>query len=317
MARLAVFGTILAALLPAGGAASALTFLSVGTGDLGGGYYRVAQALCAAVNAAAPGRLRCSAEATPGSIYNLVALRDGQLDLAIVQSDWQAHAVRGTELFAGDGPMTGLRSVMALHSEPVTLLVRRDAGIASLRDLAGRRVDLGHPASGRRATALGLLRAEGVDPDSFAAVLGLQTGAALAELCAGRIDATLLVTGHPSAAIAGTLRDCEVALADLRGGGLSALVDAGDGFVEARIMRTSYPELARDIATVAVRATLVAREDVPVDAVTALVEATLSGRAELALREPLLAGLEPAAMAADGLTAPLHPAAEAAFAGAR
>lgn len=277
----------------------------------------MASVLCAAVNDAARGQLRCSPEATPGSIYNLFALRDRQLDLAIVQSDWQAHAFRGSAVFAGDGPIAELRSVMALHLEPVTLLVRRGDGIAGLRDLAGQRVDIDHPASGRRATALRLMLAEGIDSVDFSAVLELQTGAALHELCAGRIDATLLVTGHPSPAVAETLAGCDVTIADLRGTGLTALVAGDDGFVAVRIAQSSYPELAREVATVAVRATLVARADTPDAVVEALVAAVLSAGSGLSAREPLLSGLAPGAMAADGLAAPLHPAAAAAFAAGR
>lgn len=313
MVRKSVFAVALTACLPAGNPVGALTFFSVGTADLDGGYYRVASALCAAVNATAPGELRCSPEATPGSIYNLFALRDGQLDLALVQSDWQAHAVRGTAVFEAAGPMTELRSVLALHPEPVTLLVRREAGIAGLADLAGKRVDIGHPASGRRASAMRLMEAEGIDPASFATVSELQTAAALVELCDGRLDATILVTGHPNRAVAAAMAACDLALADLRGSGLQALVDAGEGFVLSRIARETYPELDRDVVTLAVRATLVARADTPDRVVEALVSAVLESLPALAAREPLLAGLDPKAMATEGLTAELHPAAAAAF----
>jgi TRAP transporter TAXI family solute receptor len=312
--RSLVIATALAAALPAGAAAGALTFFSVGTGDLDGGYFRVASALCAAVNAAAPGELRCSPEATPGSIYNLFALRDRQLDLALVQSDWQAQALRGTAVFAGSGPMTELRSVLALHPEPVTLVVRRAAGIAGLADLAGRRVDIGHPASGRRATAVRLMEAEGIDPSGFAAVSELQTAAALGALCEGRLDATILVTGHPYRPLAEVMAACDLAIADLLGPGLRALVEADEGFVPTRIERAKYPELDRDVVTLAVRATLVARADTPDAVVAAVVAGALATLPSLAAREALLLGLDPAAMATEGLTAELHPAAAAAFA---
>ena len=44
-----------------------------------------------------------------------------------------------------------------------------------------------------------------------------------------------------------------------------------------------------------------------------MVTATLDDLAELAIRAPVLAGLEPVDMRSRGLTAPLHPGAEAAF----
>ena len=73
--------------------------------------------------------------------------------------------------------MPELRNVMALFPEAITVLARPGAGIATLADLAGKRVDLGHPASGRRATAMRLIDALGLGPTDFAAQLELPTGA--------------------------------------------------------------------------------------------------------------------------------------------
>ena len=74
-----------------------------------------------------------------------------------------------------------------------------------------------------------------------------------------------------------------------------------------------YPELAADVPTYAVIATLVTRADMAADIVEALVGETLADLPELALRAPVLAGLDPAEMRERGLTAPLHPGAQAAF----
>ena len=52
-----------------------LTFFTVGSGELGGGYYVAAAALCDAVNRAEHGAMRCSPEPTSGSLYNLATSR--------------------------------------------------------------------------------------------------------------------------------------------------------------------------------------------------------------------------------------------------
>ncbi len=71
-------------------------FASVGTGALNGVYYPVGGAICAIVNdhIRATG-VRCSPETTPGSVYNLDALRSGELEFAIVQSDVAFDAYNG------------------------------------------------------------------------------------------------------------------------------------------------------------------------------------------------------------------------------
>ncbi len=293
--------------------AAALTFVSVGTGEVAGGYFAAVRAICERVNLVDRASLRCSPESTAGSIYNLSALRDGQLDIAMAQSDWQRHAWDGTAVFAARGKMPALRSVMSLHAEPLTLLVRRDAGVRGFHDLRGRRVDLGHPSSGRRATLGVLLRAYGMTPEAFGATVELQTGAAIAELCAGRIDATLLIVGHPNASVARAMRDCAVTIAPITGPEAEGLVGDGSVYSSLTIPAASYPELAEDVRSFGVSATLVTLAAMPDAIVEAFVRETLTGLAPLARRAPVLEGLDPEAMRSRGLSAPLHPGAARAF----
>ncbi|WP_210529592.1 TAXI family TRAP transporter solute-binding subunit [Rubellimicrobium arenae] len=309
--RLAVLAAMTA------GPAGAMTFYSVGTADLDGGYYRVAARICDHANRDGDAEVRCSPEPTPGSVYNLMALRRGQLDLAIVQSDWHRDAWDGVSLFQDGGPMTELRSVLSLYPEQATLLVRRGSGVAEFRDLEGKRVDIGHPSSGRHATFLTLLSAYGMKEDDFSEVTELLTGPALDALCAGAVDATLLVTGHPSATVARTLERCDVQVLPLAGPEVDRLVQANAGFSQGAIPAGSYPQLARPVATFEVRATVVARADTDPAIVTDFVRATLGGLDALRRDDPLLAGLTSEAMRTEGLSAPLHPAAEAAFAAFR
>jgi TRAP-type uncharacterized transport system substrate-binding protein len=63
-------------------------------------------------------------------------------------------------------------------------------------------------------------------------------------------------------------------------------------------------------------ATLVTRADIEADIVQSLVRHVLDGRAGLAQRAPVLNDLAPGRMWRQGLTAPLHAGAKAAFAGA-
>jgi uncharacterized protein len=293
--------------------ARALTFFSVGTGDIDGGYYSVATAICERVNRAERGRLRCSPESTAGSLYNLAALRAGQIDVAIVQSDWQRHAYEGSSIFADEGPIPALRSVMALHAEPVTLLARRSAGIAGFGDLAGKRVDIGHPSSGRQASMLRVMEGFRLTIDDFASFAELPAGSAIAELCDGRIDATVLIIGHPNAGVARALQDCDAVLVPLTGPEIDAFVAGNDDYRRVLIPLPTYPSLSSDVETIAVTATVVTLAHADGAAIRALVTQTLAALAQVQEEAPLLGGLTPETMRRSGLTAPLHPAAEAAF----
>ena len=68
-----------AGVLPAPGRASAEVFASVGTGQLNGVYYPVGNAICQIVNRdLSTNGVRCSPEATPGSVYNVGGIQSGE-----------------------------------------------------------------------------------------------------------------------------------------------------------------------------------------------------------------------------------------------
>ena len=84
--------------------------------------------------------IRCAVESTGGSVYNLNAMAQGELDLAVVQSDWQFHAYNGSSQFEGDGPNKKLRAVFSMHPEPFTVVASKSSGITTFEDLQGKRV---------------------------------------------------------------------------------------------------------------------------------------------------------------------------------
>ena len=290
-----------------------LRLFTIGAGDVGGSYYASAQAICEVVNRAERGRLRCSPDPTQGSIYNLDALRKGQIDFAIVQSDWHREAFEGTGIYAGDGRFENLRSVLSLYEEPITLLARRGAGIYRAADLVGKRIDIGRPASGRRATIERLLAALAFAPENFAKVVELSSSGALDELCAGALDATILVVGHPNGNVGRGLATCNADLIPVADPKLASVMDGQPDYSQAVIPKSHYPELSDDVPTYAVTATLVTRATVDADIVQSLVRHVLDQRAGLAQRAPVLKGLDPRRMRRQSLTAPLHTGAKAAF----
>jgi TRAP transporter TAXI family solute receptor len=290
-----------------------LRLFSVGSGDLDGGYFAAARAICEVINRAERRQLRCSPESTAGSLYNLVALDKGQLDFAIVQSDWQKHAFKGTSVFASRGPMTQLRSVMSLYAEPFSLLARRKSGVESFRDLIGKRVDIGPPSSGRQATMRAVIESFGIQISDFQFVTELPSSDAISELCAGRIDATALIVGHPNTAITRALDECDAVLISLGGGEIERLISANDEYGLVTLPARTNGTERGEVVTFAVRATVVTLASTDDEIVDAFARNSLANLAALRRKVPVLSTLELGAMQTTGLSAPLHPAAARAF----
>lgn len=191
-------------------------FVTIGTGGVTGVYYPAGGAICRLVNMDRKEHgIRCSVESTGGSVYNLNAIRQNELDLAVAQSDWQYHAYNGTSQFKEDGPNKDLRAVFSLHPEPFTVVASKGSGIKNFDDLAGKRVSVGNPGSGQRATAEVLMDEMGWTLDKFSLAAELKAAEQSQTLCDGNIDAFFYTVGHPSGSIKEATTSCDSVLVNV------------------------------------------------------------------------------------------------------
>ncbi|MEO0680792.1 MAG: TAXI family TRAP transporter solute-binding subunit, partial [Pseudomonadota bacterium] len=185
-------------------------FITIGTGGVTGVYYPTGGAICRLVNKGRKDHgIRCSVESTGGSVYNARTIREGELDFGVVQSDVQAASLAGEGRFADDGPYADLRAIFSVHPEPMHVMVRADAGITSVADFAGKRVNIANPGSGTRVLAETLIAAEGMSKDDFSLAAELKSSEQSAALCDGKIDATIWAAGLPNGSSMEATSTCE------------------------------------------------------------------------------------------------------------
>lgn len=290
-------------------AAEEVRLFSVGSGDVSGNYYSVARAICGAFNDYDDTRRRCSPEPTPGSIYNLTMLRAGELDFALVQSDWQRAAFDGSKPFADSAPMGDLRTVMWLYPEAVTILAAPGSGIEKSLDLAGKVVDIGRPASGRNATFGALIERFGIEEDFFGELRQLEPSDAIDELCSGQLDAAVFVVGHPSGIVREALNRCGATIADFAGPRVQEVLAHGADYQRSFIDLGVYGRSGETVETISVMATLVTRESMDAALVSDLVAAIRKDAGEMRASLPVLGTLEQYIDTPAGVVVPMHPGA--------
>ena len=284
-------------------------YISIGTGGVTGVYYPTGGAICRLVNKSYKDTgIRCSAESTGGSIYNINTIRSGELDFGVAQSDWQYHAYNGTSKFADKGPFKDLRAVFSIHPEPVTIIARDDSGIKNLPDLRGKRVNISNPGSGTLGTWEVIEKTMGWDRSDLALAAQMKSSETGAALCDNKIDAYFWLVGHPSALTQETLASCPSHLVNAWTPEIQKLVEETPYYRKAVIPAGMYNN-DEDITTFGVGATLVTRADVPEEVVYTLVKSVFENFDQFKKLHPAFANLKPEEMIKDGLSAPLHPGA--------
>ncbi|GEP01424.1 hypothetical protein GCM10007887_23020 [Methylobacterium haplocladii] len=131
----------------------------LGTATPGGGFPAYGEALAAAIHEADP-TLTITLRTTKGSTENLVLLKEGKLDLALVQGEYAYDALAEQ---AADGPKPTI--VAPVDTTPGLFVVPASSPIRSVSDLRGRSVALGTRASGLTVMGRTVLKGSGIDPD--------------------------------------------------------------------------------------------------------------------------------------------------------
>lgn len=309
-------GLATAGVMLAGGLAQAAghsQFISIGTGGVTGVYYPTGGAICRLVNRERKEHgIRCAVESTGGSVYNINTIKAGELEFGVAQSDWQHHAYNGTSKFA-DNPFPEVRAMFSVHPEPFTLLVRGDSGITSFEGLKGKRVNVGNPGSGQRATMEVVMDAFGMSLDDLALATEYKGSEMAKQICDDNIDAMIYTIGHPAAAIKEATTTCDVKLVSVTGAPIEKLVADNPFYRVATIPGGMYAGTDGDTTTFGVGATFVTSANVPDDVAYVVAKAVLSNIDDFRGLHPAFANLKAEEMIKDGLSAPLHPGAAKAY----
>ncbi|MBW1799711.1 MAG: TAXI family TRAP transporter solute-binding subunit [Deltaproteobacteria bacterium] len=301
--------TLITGILP-GTTRAKTTYVTIGTGGITGVYYPTGGAIAKMVNKKRKiYRIRATVESTGGSAFNVNAVMAGDLEFGIVQSDRQYQAIKGLAEWKDKGPQKDLRAVFSIHPETLTLIAADDAGIKTIGDLRGKRVNIGNPGSGQRQNSIDALTNAGIDYRSDLKAEGVKAAESPGLLQDGRIDAFFYTVGHPNGNIKeATSGKRKVHFVPITG--LEQLLRKYPYYARAYIPIKLYPGATNkaDVGTFGVKATLVTSAKVPERVVYAITREVFENFDEFKGLHPAYQVLTKTNML-EGMSAPIHPGA--------
>ncbi len=262
LASIALVAITSAALVAGCGGDTSKKFLNIGTGGTAGTYYPLGGAMAEILNKDIPG-MNASAQSTGASVANINMLKDGSIDLAIVQNDIVYYAVNGTEMFK-DKKVEGLKGIASLYPETCQFVTLESTGIKNIKDLKGKKVAVGAVGSGAEANARQILEAYGLTYDDIE-VQYLSFAEGASALKDGNVDAAFLTAGYPTAAVQDISSQNKIRLLPVEAAQADALVAKYPFYTKTTIPKGTYAGFEEDVPTVSVMAMLVASPNVEDD----------------------------------------------------
>ncbi|MBR3120336.1 TAXI family TRAP transporter solute-binding subunit [Oceanobacillus profundus] len=277
-------------------------FLQMLTGGTSGTYYPLGGEM--ATNITEATGIQTDAVSSNASADNVIALSEGDAELAFVQTDVMSNAIDGINSFEGN-PIDNVLAIGALYPETIQIVTTADSGIASVEDLAGKSVSVGAPGSGTYVNAEQILEIHGMTMDDIDPQ-NLDFGESTGGIQDGTIDAAFITAGTPTGAVEGLSATVDVSVVPIAQDKIDEMIEQYPYYAADTISAGTYG-LDEDVNTVAVLAMLAVVDSVSEDTVYDITKAIYENADSMAHDKAQFIKLE---TALDGIGIDVHPGAQ-------
>jgi TRAP transporter TAXI family solute receptor len=268
--------------------------ITIGSGNTVGMYYATSSAIAKIFNQR---RQECQqwviTQASQGSEENINHVIDGKIQFGLAQDNMLVRAQEGMAPWEGK-PQKNLQAVLKLYTEKLAIVAAEDAGILSLSDLRGKRVNIGAPGSSDAETARIILERVGVPMDELT-ISQEQVSKASDLFSEGKIDAYFFTVGHPDFSVReASFGKRKVRLLPLDQSCIEHCLSITPLVKSVLIETDFYPGLndRKAVPTLGVSAVLFTHADMSEDTVYRLVKEIMTNLDLFRRQQPVLACLE-------------------------
>ncbi len=292
----------------------AMNLLRIGTGGETGVYYPIGKLMAQGITNRGQDQgspifgIIGVAQNSAGSISNVRAITNKEVEAGLVQADIAAFAFSGESYFSNTEDNSSIRAIASLYPEKFQIVVRKDANINSFENLKDKRISIDEEGSGTLAVMRIILAEYGMKEDEMQP-LYLKPVFTQNKIINHQLDGFVMMAGAPMAAVM-QLYDEGITLVSI------------DKMVAAKINR-QYPYLfpgkieenvyegIPETTTLEVYALLAVHKDMPEETAYAITAALFSKETTSLLQKGHPQGnsitLE---TALNGISIPLHPGAD-------
>ena len=279
-------------------------------GASGGTFFLIANAVAQVLNQKYSDYVKCSTQATSGSVEILNLLESGEIDFGWSQSGMAAQAVEGVDPF--DTPHTNISSVVYGYPNVCQIVVTADSGIETVDQLAGHTFSVGGLGSAAELNMRDICSVYGldyVDGDDFRAEFASDND--YPDMISNKqIDGGFSAAAIGASAVVNVMTTGNCKLLSLSDEAIDALIEINPAYFEYTIEAGTYANQDYDVKTVAVANYIYCRSDLDDTTVQVFLDSIFNNIDELALSHSAVRDMT-FENAVSGLTVPLHPAAEA------
>jgi len=252
-----ILAILLPLLLSASGALAAnINFVTAGTAST---FYPISATVCRLWNEHIEG-MRAVATPSGGGIDNLNQAYDGEAQIGIANANLVYQAQEGLASFEGYAN-ENVRIFAGLYLNPNQVVVTKDSGINSVKDLAGKKVSIGTAGATTVEEAIIHLEAAGMKLDDVKAEY-MDTSAAADAISNKLLDGVWVMAGTPNSAVTQIMTTTDSKLMPITPEEVEVLKKDFPWYAAGVIPAGTYAGQDEDVPTSAVKLTLFITADV-------------------------------------------------------
>jgi hypothetical protein len=263
--------------------------IKIAAGSVLEGYYFIGLRLCRYITESNNG-IRCEVVPTTGSLENIRLLKNQEVDFAFSLESLAFDAYKGKGYFAESEPFDDIAQLLRLHDEAFTVITKDKDKIFMFGDLDAKKISNGSRNSDSTIAYLAL--ASYYDFKKEPEDLEIAHEDYANQFCSGKIDAIIMMTGHPNALVNHITHSCESDFVSIEKDKIDMLIKNNPVFKKYTIDEKGYPGINKSEQTIAISSIFITRKSVSKKIISNLMNYLKDRINQFKLSDPLLYDLD-------------------------